>query len=63
MQEIGTQAIDAQNMATEDVQGRKIGWKDYLVYYAGYTVLCGVTAAAVFCWFWFTFAFWLAFTS
>ena len=54
MQEIRTQATDEQNINAEGAQSRKLSWKDYLVYYAGYTVLFGATAAAVFCWFWFT---------
>lgn len=32
--------------------GRQFRWKDYLVYYLGYTVLFGLMAAAVFIWFW-----------
>ena len=38
--------------ADEDRAEKGPGWKYYLVYFAWYTLLFGLTAAAVFVWFW-----------
>ena len=50
--ETGGGTIRHEDGADEDTEEKGPGWKYYLVYFAWYTLLFGVTAAAVFVWFW-----------